>query len=1732
MSFRNGGNGNRFSEKLKREYEENVPKRPKFSSVASLARANAKKTATISTNPLNRPKGYNRPPLNQQLQPKPTQLPLPANVTPVPGFHKTVDTTAAASTSEKPPKLAKLSTTATQWQPYTVYKQMKRGDRDIFEDANDDEERENAMDTASDVPVDLSKPPDDEHNWVRRGTRWLTEEAAQQEDFLRPFRSQTLGSREKFYIPYDVAIAKDDADSRAKKAKAKEEREENKRKGIKTPRVVKNKPSMDGIGDIDEVMASLTIAEGNSKKARGEHNLLFKPLNPGKAGKKRKSYDAETVYDSDFQWTRSMVRQARREFPDATFRSEEPYPYFFPNRSARPGLKDGNDPVPLLMYVWDLTYRVVTNNPMVPPDQRLTIVINGLDYFGNTSTLLVHGFKPFIKVGIPDNWIAMAKRQAPGDVDGFLRHRLSLLRKRLNYGMKEYIDKHMAGYKRRNLQLEELMPVGSTWATGDVIHDLQLVERKTRSLMGYKPEDMLGRHAKLELIHPQLVPIALKLLRMGMEGDNHLWLNKQWEPDEQVVILRAQPPNGHNILERGLPQEHFDVYEADVPFTTRVCISNDIAANSWIKVPDGRFYEVQEQRRISISDLEVECNLRDVRQIGHESSKDYDVQLKEMPYWGPLKEQRGDMDQDRKVSTLFPPLTTMCLDIEVLNPPQGFPSPFDDPIIKIGAKVMRSDTRGYTSYMFALLESKEPETDDPEMKAANENFKKKTKSFYFNTERELLIAFFKFWQIQQANFASGWNGNFFDFPFIFNRAIALNIPHVLTLGYMCGERIKAVATVRSTNAGTFRVATIRVQGTAMYDMMEYVAKLKSLSYKGLSFAARTLLNMDKVELSYTLIPSYFCTPVGRFFEDVYCDQDVQLMIEFLLNLKFDISLVEIAGTSHVTTQEFLDKGMMYRIYALVLYVNRLVQDKIYKPGTVELLVPNKVNLEGDVPYTGADVFLPRFGLYYDVPIATLDFQSLYPSIMMRENLCPSTYVPPMKIREYNLIQNRDFKRCPEVKHDPESRRITVTESTRNHGFMKKEKCPAVLGIAERRLFDERQDMKKLMGHYGSLIEKMEKEIKEFNQGEATEEQKKLLAAWSVDRDRYNSAQEARKLTGNSIYGVVAHRLCQLFCLPVSETVTQYGRYLISYTAHCVERDYAGAPISREDMRKYIKEMQKIHGSEIELTEEMLDKVYNPEYIEIANTIKCWVVYGDTDSVMVAMKPIDPNVPLYDTQDKMKTLGIKFLKHLANHMNAILDLMGDPRPYWEGGDGKILVLTPEKILLHYLQIKKKRYGGLMIECNLKESLLTKGLGSRRRDCAKWIKNLIVDTLKYVIEEGNPQKAMDNFISELSRMWNRHISYRELVVTKSFSKPIEEYEDGRLMHVEAAKKAMARTPGLSFKQGDRFGYIVTVFTEPILEKGRKTAPKCRQATSALEALKTGDPIDINYYADMAFNNVGAILYLSQHPDKSTSPPPISEEIYKRQNKELEQGIERLKRKILSMPQFRNVQASGFAIQNEYNFLEQQFAKSVSSNTSTTAPQPSERLANLRSTRLVGFSSIFNSGGPVKFKKSGGVEVDLGGPSSVIMPTEKFKCAGCTALVEKAKPPLQDGNTKELAYCNDCRSKDIPTKHTKGMIDQLKGLSIESKGVWERCFKCQTRTCKPPMKEVIASITYCPDIACDNIIDRETPGIQIETIKTKYTNAKRFHRFSPCKVPLTDIEDMIKDISLEDVVKKKYV
>ena len=61
-----------------------------------------------------------------------------------------------------------------------------------------------------------------------------------------------------------------------------------------------------------------------------------------------------------------------------------------------------------------------------------------------------------------------------------------------------------------------------------------------------------------------------------------------------------------------------------------------------------------------------------------------------------------------------------------------------------------------------------------------------------------------------------------------------------------------------------------------------------------------------------------------------------------------------------------------------------------------------MKVETGAEYEGATVIEPKKG-YYDTPIATLDFSSLYPSIMMAHNLCYTTLLNQQTITKEGWV---------------------------------------------------------------------------------------------------------------------------------------------------------------------------------------------------------------------------------------------------------------------------------------------------------------------------------------------------------------------------------------------------------------------------------------------------------------------------------------------------------------------------------------------------------------------------------------------------------------------------------------------------------------------------------------------------------------------------------------------------------
>ena len=108
---------------------------------------------------------------------------------------------------------------------------------------------------------------------------------------------------------------------------------------------------------------------------------------------------------------------------------------------------------------------------------------------------------------------------------------------------------------------------------------------------------------------------------------------------------------------------------------------------------------------------------------------------------------------------------------------------------------------------------------------------------------------------------------------------------------------------------------------------------------------------------------------------VYCLKDAYLPLRLIDKLMCVINYIEMARVTGVPLSYLLTRGQQVKVLSQLLR----------KTKEQDLVIPVHSG-QGSDEFEGATVIDPEKG-YYDHPIATLDFSSLYPSIMMAHNLC-------------------------------------------------------------------------------------------------------------------------------------------------------------------------------------------------------------------------------------------------------------------------------------------------------------------------------------------------------------------------------------------------------------------------------------------------------------------------------------------------------------------------------------------------------------------------------------------------------------------------------------------------------------------------------------------------------------------------------------------------------------------------
>jgi DNA polymerase delta subunit 1 len=233
---------------------------------------------------------------------------------------------------------------------------------------------------------------------------------------------------------------------------------------------------------------------------------------------------------------------------------------------------------------------------------------------------------------------------------------------------------------------------------------------------------------------------------------------------------------------------------------------------------------------------------------------------------------------------------------------------------------------------------------------------------------------------------------------------------------------------------------------------------------------------------------------------VYCLKDAYLPQRLLDKLMCLVNYTEMARVTGVPFNFLLSRGQQVRFLSQ-LFRKALEQN---------LVIPDEAHSGGaDGDYEGATVIEPKRG-YYQMPIATLDFASLYPSIMQAHNLCYTTLLNADIVTKLNLKKDEDYIQTPNGD-------LFCTAKVRK-------------GLLS-------QILEELLG--------------------ARKRAKKDLA---IETDPFkkavlNGRQLALKVSANSVYGLTGATNGKLPCLAIASSTTSFGRQMIEKTKAEVEAKY-------------------------------------------------------------------------------------------------------------------------------------------------------------------------------------------------------------------------------------------------------------------------------------------------------------------------------------------------------------------------------------------------------------------------------------------------------------------------------------------------------------------------------------------------------------------------------------------------
>jgi DNA polymerase elongation subunit (family B) len=396
--------------------------------------------------------------------------------------------------------------------------------------------------------------------------------------------------------------------------------------------------------------------------------------------------------------------------------------------------------------------------------------------------------------------------------------------------------------------------------------------------------------------------------------------------------------------------------------------------------------------------------------------------------------------------------------------------------------------------------------------------------YFSDNEVNLLHKFMNQYEQIQPTIITGWNSDYFDVPYLYNRIRQICGPAV-------ANRLSPIGKVKFSE----RYERYSIAGVSSLDYLNLYKKFtysQQPNYR-LDTIGRLEVDMGKVDYAGSL-DELFRDDLDKFIE--YNLQDVRIIVE----LDTKLQLIELVrGICHVGHVPYEDYSLSSRFLegTIITYLHRkgiIVTDKP-KDAREKMEALDR----GEEGFTGAYVKEPIPGLYDWV--YSLDLQSLYPSIIMSLNISPETKV--------GFVRNWDME-----KHFKDQIVAYVIQEPNNDNTMELGKDQFLEFLEDNNLSISSNGVLYSNDKVGIIPEVLDewfaqrKEFKDLMKKYEREGNKELASY-------YDRRQHIQKIFLNSLYGVLGLPVFRFYDVDNALAVTATGQDVIKSSAKVVNLHY-------------------------------------------------------------------------------------------------------------------------------------------------------------------------------------------------------------------------------------------------------------------------------------------------------------------------------------------------------------------------------------------------------------------------------------------------------------------------------------------------------------------------------------------------------------------------------------------------